>query len=372
MRNHHTITTRSAGPPLWSCRGGHYYPARDPVIRCRPIPSRPARLGSVVKPTNPVKPPNPADSGTAGSSAKSAEPAPAHHGAGRLVAAGRRRRGRPARVGRRRLHRQRDRVREPGRRRRTGGVGRHLRRRRLGASRASPPTSASTRAAGSTSRSSTIATSYRIDIYRMGYYDGNGARKMHDARTRRGARPRQPEDDCVTERGHRDLRLRHVAGVGVVARCRPTAVVRRLRREARPHRRRGRHEPHHLRRPRRLQHVRRCSSRPPTRPGRRTTTTAARTSTGAGRRAGPLKVSYNRPFATRNVGDGRDWLFSNEYPMIRFLERNGYDVSYTTDVDSDRRGNLITNHQDVPVGRPRRVLVGASSAPTSRPPATPA
>ena len=30
--------------------------------------------------------------------------------------------------------------------------------------------------------------------------------------------------------------------------------------------------------------------------------------------------------------------------MIRFLERNGYDVSYTTDVDADRRGNLITNH----------------------------
>ena len=42
---------------------------------------------------------------------------------------------------------------------------------------------------------------------------------------------------------------------------------------------------------------------------------------------------------------GRDWLFSNEYPMILFLERNGYDVSYTTDVDSDRRGNLIRNHK---------------------------
>ena len=30
--------------------------------------------------------------------------------------------------------------------------------------------------------------------------------------------------------------------------------------------------------------------------------------------------------------------------MIRFLERNGYDVSYTTDIDSDRRGDLIKNH----------------------------
>ncbi|WP_203898140.1 DUF4082 domain-containing protein [Virgisporangium aliadipatigenens] len=57
-----------------------------------------------------------------------------------------------------------------------------------------------------------------------------------------------------------------------------------------------------------------------------------------------FKVSYNRPFATRGVVDGRDYLFSNEYPMIRFLEQNGYDVSYTTDVDGDRNGALVANH----------------------------
>jgi hypothetical protein len=56
------------------------------------------------------------------------------------------------------------------------------------------------------------------------------------------------------------------------------------------------------------------------------------------------KISYNRPFATRGDNDGRDFLYSNEYPMIRFLERNGYDVSYTTDVDADRYGSLLTNH----------------------------
>jgi hypothetical protein len=58
-----------------------------------------------------------------------------------------------------------------------------------------------------------------------------------------------------------------------------------------------------------------------------------------------FKVSYNRPFATRGVVNGRDYLFSNEYPMIRFLERNGYDLSYTTDVDADRNGSLIENHK---------------------------
>ena len=50
------------------------------------------------------------------------------------------------------------------------------------------------------------------------------------------------------------------------------------------------------------------------------------------------KVSYNRPFNTRSVDNGQDWLFNAEYPMVRWLEANGYDVSYFTGVDSDRRG----------------------------------
>uniref|UniRef100_UPI003C715237 N,N-dimethylformamidase beta subunit family domain-containing protein n=1 Tax=Salinimicrobium sp. GXAS 041 TaxID=3400806 RepID=UPI003C715237 len=69
--------------------------------------------------------------------------------------------------------------------------------------------------------------------------------------------------------------------------------------------------------------------------------------TGAGGKAS--KVSYNRPFVTRDGGGGgdssEDWLFNAEYPMIRWLEANGYDVSYTTNVDSDRRGHLIKNHK---------------------------
>jgi hypothetical protein len=56
------------------------------------------------------------------------------------------------------------------------------------------------------------------------------------------------------------------------------------------------------------------------------------------------KVSYNRPFTTRGTG-AEDWVFNAEYPMVRWLEANGYDVSYFTGVDSDRRGNLIRNHR---------------------------
>ncbi|NUS65539.1 MAG: DUF4082 domain-containing protein, partial [Saccharothrix sp.] len=57
------------------------------------------------------------------------------------------------------------------------------------------------------------------------------------------------------------------------------------------------------------------------------------------------KISYNRPFNTRGSAGGRDFYFGAEYAAVRFLERNGYDVSYMAGVDSDRRGNLIRNHK---------------------------
>ena len=40
------------------------------------------------------------------------------------------------------------------------------------------------------------------------------------------------------------------------------------------------------------------------------------------------KVSYSRPFNNRN--GSRDWFTDAEFPMIRFLEKNGFNVSYTT------------------------------------------
>ena len=43
--------------------------------------------------------------------------------------------------------------------------------------------------------------------------------------------------------------------------------------------------------------------------------------------------------------DGRDFFFSNEYPLVRFLEKNGYDVSYLSGVDTDRNGAQLLNHK---------------------------
>ncbi len=60
------------------------------------------------------------------------------------------------------------------------------------------------------------------------------------------------------------------------------------------------------------------------------------------------KVSYNRPLVddatSGGYGDYNSPLHA-EYPMVRFLEANGYDVSYSTDLDSDRNGALIKNHK---------------------------
>src|SRR5262249_50279111 len=59
-------------------------------------------------------------------------------------------------------------------------------------------------------------------------------------------------------------------------------------------------------------------------------------------------VSYNRPFTDRGTNSElgvNDWVMYAEYPMVRWLEANGYDVSYFTDVDAARSGSLILNHK---------------------------
>lgn len=56
------------------------------------------------------------------------------------------------------------------------------------------------------------------------------------------------------------------------------------------------------------------------------------------------KVSYNRPFETRHYR-AVNMPFHAEYPCVRFLEANGFDVAYTTGLDSDRRGELIRHHR---------------------------
>ncbi|MBO0879518.1 MAG: DUF4082 domain-containing protein, partial [Mycobacterium sp.] len=60
---------------------------------------------------------------------------------------------------------------------------------------------------------------------------------------------------------------------------------------------------------------------------------------------GAAKVSYNRPWHSPLDDNGTDWWTYAEYQMIRFLEANGYDVSYTSGLDVATRGSLLPNHK---------------------------
>jgi Domain of unknown function (DUF4082)/Bacterial Ig domain/Viral BACON domain len=58
-----------------------------------------------------------------------------------------------------------------------------------------------------------------------------------------------------------------------------------------------------------------------------------------------FKVSYNRPFLTRGFEfESMTWVFGAEFAMIQWLEQNGYDVTYFTGIDAARSGTLIKNH----------------------------
>jgi hypothetical protein len=55
-----------------------------------------------------------------------------------------------------------------------------------------------------------------------------------------------------------------------------------------------------------------------------------------------VKVSFNRPYAGSGSSDFRRW----EYSMLRFLEREGYDVTYSTSIDTHARPDLLLQHRD--------------------------
>ena len=61
------------------------------------------------------------------------------------------------------------------------------------------------------------------------------------------------------------------------------------------------------------------------------------------------KVSYNRPFinrgSTSQFFERETYLFNTEYPMIRWIEANGYNVSYASSMDTDRRGAALRSHK---------------------------
>jgi Domain of unknown function (DUF4082)/Fibronectin type III domain len=57
-------------------------------------------------------------------------------------------------------------------------------------------------------------------------------------------------------------------------------------------------------------------------------------------------VSYNRPFdGAFSTDGGASYLYYAEYEMIYWLEEEGYDVTYVSDSDLDRNPSLLENHK---------------------------
>jgi hypothetical protein len=195
---------------------------------------------------------------------------------------------------------------------------------------------------------STPASAYTIDIYRMGYYQGNGARKI--ASVTPSATLPQTQPACLTN----PTGLVDCGNWGTSASWTiPTTSVSgiyfaRLSRSDTG----GASHIHFI--------VRDDASTSPVLFQTSDSTWQAYNQyggtslymgngPGGGSQAGrAYKVSYNRPFATRSQASGygtSNFVFYAEYPMVRWLEANGYDVSYFTDLDSDRRGALIKQHR---------------------------
>ena len=182
----------------------------------------------------------------------------------------------------------------------------------------------------------TDARSYRIDVYRLGYYQGADARKV--ATVFPSAPLPQPQPPCLTDEttGLTDCGNWAVSAFWNVPASAVSGVYYALL--TRPDT--GDASPV-------IFVVRNDSSRSDILVQTSDPTWHAYNDYGGsslytGPSTAAHKVSYNRPF---NVPNGYTWLFTSEYPMWRWLEANGYDVSYSTGLDTDRNGDLITAHK---------------------------
>ena len=194
----------------------------------------------------------------------------------------------------------------------------------------------------------TNSSNYRIEIYRLGYYGGMGARLVTTIQ-HTGV---QNQPNAAARRDHRPGRCRQLVRLCILERsggCRVRRLYRKLVRQD------GTSGENHI-----PFIVRDDSSTSDIVFQTSDTTWQAyngwgganfyggngpATGQGAGR---AYAVSYNRPIATRGgvgtVAGPQDYLFGAEYAAIYWLEQNGYDVSYMAGVDADRYGSLLLNH----------------------------
>ena len=184
----------------------------------------------------------------------------------------------------------------------------------------------------------TVATDYRIEIYRLGYYGGDGARLVETI-NHQGANPPQPEplrdnDTNLVDAGNWqvtdtwDMPADIVSGVYIAKLVRQDGVG-------------GENHIPFV--------VRDDSSQSDIVFQTSDTTWQAYNTWGQNDLYDGVSeaVSYNRPMTTREGGSAAgpwSYLFGAEYSAIRWLEANGYDVSYMAGVDTARNGDFLLNH----------------------------
>ena len=185
---------------------------------------------------------------------------------------------------------------------------------------------------------STRASRYTIDVFRMGWYAGAGARRVAGPIVRNGREQDMPSPDPISgliECAWRDpyrLDTRDASGPW------PTGVyLARLTALPAP-------GPQSF-----IVFVVRDDAHPPALLFQSSVTTFAAYNNWGGKslygfnsgNAPARKVSFDRPYAMSPYGvrlDGAgDFLRRWEFNAVRFLERNGYDVGYITDVDTHER-----------------------------------
>ncbi len=179
----------------------------------------------------------------------------------------------------------------------------------------------------------TTAASFSMDIYRLGYYGGNGARKVATLSNVAG----KSQPSCLYDGGTGLIDCGNwsvSAGWTVPTTATSGIYIAKIKRA-------GTSSGSHI-----VFIVRDDNAHAPMLFQTSDTTWEAYNTWGGNSLyvGGPgtnpgraYKVSYNRPFTTRETSS-QDWVFNAEYPMVRFLESNGYNVSYISGADVDRIG----------------------------------
>ncbi|HEX8155569.1 MAG TPA: BACON domain-containing protein, partial [Thermoanaerobaculia bacterium] len=188
----------------------------------------------------------------------------------------------------------------------------------------------------------TVDTSYTMNVYRMGWYGGDGARLVAGPITRTGVRQTIPPFDPVTglvDCNWVDPYVLTIPNTSDATEWASGVYIVRLQSNQTN---KTKFVIFYVRDDARVANHLFISSTNTSQAynawGGRSLYPDPPTNRPAGR-----KVSYNRPFDSGG-GTGQ-FLFRWEYHMVRFLEREGYDVTYATDIDLHRRNNLLPNYQ---------------------------